>query len=106
MDNETKHTPGPWEYNKDSRWPQCIVSQHGAPGALSLVRICEVRYLSPENARVIELAPTMAQALRDVLPILETVETEEWLEGDGAEAIPQVDAVRLILDQLDMLYDA
>jgi hypothetical protein len=52
------------------------------------------------NARLIAKAPEMVEALRDALPILEEAETLEWEEG-GPEVLPQAEAVRALLREID-----
>ena len=54
---ETKYTPGPWEYNTDSRWPNCVIAPRAIPGALGLARVCEAHYLSDADAKLIAAAP-------------------------------------------------
>ena len=69
------YTPGPWEYNKDSRWPNCLMAPNGCPGALSMVRVAHIKYVNAEDAKLLESSPTMHEQLR-----LVAIELAAWLE--------------------------
>ena len=63
--SEMKNTPGPWE--KDSRWPNCIVSQKALPGALSLARVAEIHFASEADWNLIQAAPDLLEACKKFL---------------------------------------
>ena len=68
----TKHTPGPWRYERTNGSP--TTGQHmiagGKPGYLAEVRDCGSGDVSA-NARLIAAAPELLAALKGVLTLLD-----------------------------------
>jgi len=85
-------TAGPW-VNDDSRWRGCIVAPKGAPGALSLVRVAEVRYATSEDLAVMTAAPEMASAL---LALSYAFTRPEWQHAVAAFS-PELEAATAAL---------
>ena len=85
---EAKHTPGPWEYNTDSRWPNCLIAPKAIPGPLSLSRVCEAHYLSAADAKLIAAAPDLLEALQDCNEQLEIYlqGTDDGMDDDAESA--------------------
>lgn len=75
-------TAGPWETG-DRRWPNCIVSQRGAPGALGLVRVAEVHYATPEDLALMTAAPELASACQRALALIGPDGSKELTEWES-----------------------
>lgn len=60
---QTKHTPAPWRYNKQNDFITAYL-QSKELVICQMARIPEYKY----NARLIEAAPKMLEALKDVYP--------------------------------------
>jgi hypothetical protein len=78
-----KHTPTPWEIG-DSRWPNCIVAQHALPGALSLARVLEYRYVSADDLQFLLYAVNSHHQLVAALQV--GVGIANWAKDNGASA--------------------
>ncbi len=75
-----EHTPGPWSYDKDSRWPNCIMGYESKENAW-IERVCQVRYLNESDARLIATSPDL---LTDLIKL--RCEAQHFIEsGKGKE---------------------
>lgn len=57
--SETKHTPGPWSYSRQSPRVISLKRQHWEVGSLENMKGVAIAFRGEANARLIAAAPTM-----------------------------------------------
>jgi hypothetical protein len=72
------HTPAPWKWSFTQDGSNVVKSQDGTP-------ICILVFNEPANAQVIEAAPDMLDALRDIVAQFE--KTQVPVPADLADSI-------------------
>lgn len=85
MSNETRWTPGPWEYQQ---WGSRILDS-GKGSSQVLVAIIATNTRKDEgrhNAHLIAAAPTLFKALADLVYQVDRPHAPEWLSLDDAFA--------------------
>ena len=76
---QTKHTPGPWKWSRDTMEDRCDITLHSEATGYSILYCC-VKPREP-NARLMAAAPDLLEALQEFPGFLcGTTVGDVWIE--------------------------